>query len=511
MNPLARGATPLDLRLVPGALGTWAVCLLAVSTPYAGYAVAGVGALGVAAIGWPRRRAEHRNAWRGWASLTVALGCAVTVAAGGTAIAHVAHRGHVNHAVLRFAEPETRFDVRLTSEVSAGAGEPGARGLLTEARNRASTGASNRAKSRAGGGAQAGPGGKILAVRAPIYLAGVHPSHRVGERVIVTGRVFEGEERRLVMMVGGAHGSSPPRGLLRGVDRLREGVRSSTDQLPPQARGLIAGVAIGDDRELPAHVREAMRATSLTHVTAVSGAHVAVVLGTALFLLARSPRWVRSLLAALILAAMVAVVLPSPSVLRATGMGSAVLIALVSRRPRLAIPLLSVTVIVLLAFDPWLATSIGFGLSVSATTGIVVWGEPISRILGGSTLARAAAVPIAAQAWSAPLLLTFDASIATYAIPANLLAIPALAPATILGLLSALMSLAAPSLAAMIAALASYFTGWIAAVALFFASLPGSMLPWPGGVAGALTLSAVTLIVAAGVWRRTGARRTWQA
>src|SRR5699024_12321354 len=68
----------------------------------------------------------------------------------------------------------------------------------------------------------------------------------------------------------------------------------------------------------------------------------------------------------------------------------------------------------------------------------------------------------------------------------------------------------APGAAALAASLASYFTGWIAAVAVFFAGLPGAKIPWPAGPLGVGALITFTLGAAAGL-RRVGRRRTWQA
>jgi len=484
----ARARTPLDLRLAPGAIGTWAACLIAVKTSLAPAFFAAVALAGLVCLGWPRRAARHRLHWRGWASLAAALGCAGTLAAGGAAWAQVTHRAHAVEAAAEFADPDARIQVRLASEVKSGAAGPGARGLLTRLT----------------------AGEEEIAVRVPVYLIGADPAWRVGQRVVVSGSLAAGQEQQLFLRVSDVHRAVPPAGVFRLVDQLREGLRSGSTHLPPHARGLVPGVAIGDDRRLPEHIGAAMRTTSLTHVTAVSGAHVAVVIATVLVLLARTPAWLRATLASLVLAAMVLLVLPTPSVLRAAGMGLLTLAALAAGRPRLAVPVLFFTVTTLLAYDPWLATSIGFALSVAATLGILLWAGPISELLGSSLLSRAVAVPLAAQAWCSPLLLTFEATLATYSVPANLLAVPALAPATILGLASALLSGFAPGAAALAASLASYFTGWIAAVALFFAGLPGAKVPWPAGPLGVGALIALTLGAAAGL-RRVGRRRTWQA
>lgn len=488
MSTPARAGTPLDLRLAPGAIGTWAACLVAVKTSLAPAFFAAVATAGLVCLGWPRRAPRHRPHWRGWASLAAALGCAVTLAAGAVAWAQVTHRAHAAEAAVDFADPSGRIHLRLTSEVKRGAAGLGAHGLLTHLTT----------------------GEEEIAVRVPAYLIGADSAWRVGQRVVVSGNLAAGEEQRLFLRVSDVHRAAPPTGAFRLVDQLREGLRSVSTHVPPHARGLVPGVAIGDDRRLPEHIAAAMRTTSLTHVTAVSGAHVAVVVATVLVLLARTPTWVRAALASLVLAAMVLVVLPTPSVLRAAGMGLLTLAALAAGRPRLAVPVLFFTVTALLAYDPWLATSIGFALSVAATLGIMLWAGPISQFLGSSLLSRAVSVPLAAQAWCSPLLLTFEATLATYSVPANLLAVPALAPATILGLVSALLSTVAPSVATLAASLASYFTGWIAAVALFFAGLPGAKVAWPAGSPGVAALIALTLGAAAWL-RRVGRRRTWQA
>ena len=63
------------------------------------------------------------------------------------------------------------------------------------------------------------------------------------------------------------------------AERLRTGLRASVDHAPPDARGLLPGLVIGDTSRTPADLTAAMRATGMTHLTAVSGSNVAVVTG----------------------------------------------------------------------------------------------------------------------------------------------------------------------------------------------------------------------------------------
>lgn len=484
-------AAPLDLRLVPGAAGTWGVCLLALHTRAA---LAVLAALTLAAgvlLAWPRRGGRRRSDWVGWVRLTLGLSCVIAVCAGGAGIAQIAHReGRVDQlAALRGQELD--LELTLTSEPKASRAGIGARAMLHTVLDSAAQ--------------------ISLEPAVPVYATGVPDTARPGHTLVATGRVSPGDP---VFVRLAATGEVRPPGAVGAViDDLREGVRQASAHLPPQGRGLVPGVSIGDDRRLPPRLQEAMRTTSLTHLTAVSGAHVGIVTGTILILLARA-RWLRVALAAAALGAMVFLALPTPSVLRASTMGMIALIAMAVRRPRAGVPLLCASVTVLLAYDPWLATSIGFALSSAATLGLLTWSRPLAQLLGDGPLAHAAAIPIAAHAWCAPLLLVLDEGLATYALPANLLAVPALAPATILGLSSAVVSLLHPDLSALLATAAGWFTGWIAAVALFFAHLPLARLPWLKGPPGIAALVALTAGAAVAIHmrrRKAHVSRTWQA
>ncbi|QDC24744.1 DUF4131 domain-containing protein [Georgenia yuyongxinii] len=288
----------------------------------------------------------------------------------------------------------------------------------------------------------------------------------------------------------------PPHGHLAVVNELRDGLRAVTTGLAPDARGLVPGIAVGDDRAVPLDLEQAMRATALTHLTAVSGAHVAIVLGTVLAALVWAPRRWRLTLAALALVGFVTLVRPEASVLRSAVMGGVVLAALAAGRPARALPALCTAVVALLVVDPWLARSFGFALSVLATAGLVLLAAPWRRWLAQLVpcwLATAVAVPAAAQAACAPVVVLLEPSVAGYAVPANLLAAPVVPPVTVLGVAATLLAPVWPSGATALAVAASVGTGWIATVARVLAGLPGAQLPWVSGPAGLLLMVVVTV------------------
>jgi competence protein ComEC len=221
-------------------------------------------------------------------------------------------------------------------------------------------------------------------------------------------------------------------------------------------------------------------------------------------------RWCRAgpllsaLVFALALGGFVILVRPAPSVLRAAAMGGLALAALAAGRPRAAVPALATTVIVLLVVDPGLAADPGFVLSVLATVGLLLiapgWAAALRRRRVPRGLAEAVAVPAAAQGMCAPVIAALSATVSLVAVPANLLAAPAVAPATVLGVGATVLSPVSPSAAQFLAWLASWPARWLIWLAHTGAVAPSGALPWPGGAGGGLLLAGL-LLAGAGLAR----------
>jgi competence protein ComEC len=305
----------------------------------------------------------------------------------------------------------------------------------------------------------------------------------------------------------------------RLADRLRAGLRAATVGLPADAGGLLPSLVVGDTSRLPEALQRDLKTAGLTHVTAVSGANVAIAAGAALWLAAAmgASRRVRALLTALVLAGFVVVARPQPSVLRAAAMGGVALVGLTCGRRSRGVPALAAAGIVLLVVDPWLARGAGFVLSCLATAGLLLlapaWAGSLRRRLQtrmpehpAAVLAASLSVPAAAQALCGPVLVLLEPSVSVVSIPANLLAEPAVAPATVLGLLAAAVAPVWPGGAHSIAWLGGWATAWIATVAHRSAALPFASLPWPGEVPGAVLLAAVTAVLVVLTTRQPGRR-----
>lgn len=325
----------------------------------------------------------------------------------------------------------------------------------------------------------------------------------LGDTVVVTGQASQSRDGRVeaTLWQPEMRVTGDPRWPLASVATFRASARTAAASLPTQVHGLVLGMVIGDTEHLPADLQADMRTTSLTHLTAVSGSHFAMVVLVAGWVLRGVPvaRWARAVILAIAMTALAAVVLPEPSVLRALTMAMAIALGWWWGRPARALPALGAGVLVLLLVDPGLGAAIGFQLSVAAVVAIVVWAPHLQRRLSRwvtSPLARAISIPLAAWLACWPLLMTLQPGLGLYAVPANLVAAIAAFPVTIIGLGSAVVSLVWPGLGAVgmhVAGACAWPVVWAARA---FATAPGHWLAWPAGSLGVVLATMVSALIA---------------
>ena len=341
--------------------------------------------------------------------------------------------------------------------------------------------------------------GRRYQVRAPVLVV-ADPDWRgiaLGSRLGVQGRLepAEGDDLAGLLATRGPpyvlHG--PPMSY-RAAAAVRAGIRTAVARQPTGPRALIPALVDGDDTGMPDELARDFRTTGLTHLLAVSGTNLTLVVG---FLLVVA-RWlgVRTrglmLVGALGVAGFVLLARAEPSVVRAAAMGSVALLGMGSDGREKGPRALGVAVLVLLLLDPALAKSVGFALSASATAGILFlappWRDALRRWLP-RWLAEAVAVPLAAQLACTPLVAAISGQISLVAVVANLLAAAPVGPATVLGLLGGVVATAAPALGRLVAAPAGWCAGWIITVARHSADLPAAAVGWPTSPAALAVLT----------------------
>lgn len=338
------------------------------------------------------------------------------------------------------------------------------------------------------------------------------------------------------------------------LSTVKEQLRTrALDTLGTESAALVLGTAYGDDSLMSSTAREEYKLSGLSHITAVSGANIAIVfLGAYRLVLAVRPyrfasayllfrswmQWLRgrgtarsrrpvhsqqptprnahtlpplvhrlSTLAiphrVMVLCGVAAVLAyamlldSEGSVIRSLAMGLLGAYAMLRGSGRQSLAALQTTVLMCLLAAPHLAVDMGFALSVTATSALILLGPPLIRLLMRVMpvfCAEMLAAPIVASLWCTPLILAMSGKVPLYSVPANLLAAP-LAPLSMLAGLVALgfILLGLPALADLClraGGLAAQGIEWAAHTA---AHAPGN--PWePGSSVPAVVCSALCVL-----------------
>lgn len=281
---------------------------------------------------------------------------------------------------------------------------------------------------------------------------------------------------------------------------IRAAFLQATEDFPGVGGQLIPGLAIGDTSRVSESLSTAMKTVSLTHITAVSGANCVIVTASciALAALCGLHKNARLVAGAVGLITFVILVTPQPSVLRAAAMALIVMFALSVGRPSSGIPLLAITVVILLLWDPWLSVDFGLILSASATAGLLLFSEPIARSLTRWIpywLAVVLAVPFSAQLACQPFIILLTPTIPTFGVLANVVAGPAAPLATIVGLLACLLIMWVPALAVPLLWIAWLPAQWIGITATTFEQFPAAQISWFSGLFGAVMMLLVSIAI----------------
>lgn len=298
------------------------------------------------------------------------------------------------------------------------------------------------------------------------------------------------------------------------ISRWLQSVRSSLVETadrtwPRNEAALVSGVLLGAQGELPRAVRQDFRRTGTSHITAVSGYNVTIVV-TAIAAVLRTvplPTATRLVVTLVGVAAFVVLTGASPAVIRAGIMGS--LVVVVWAAGRLGDPLhaLLVAAGAMVVVEPQTAASLGFQLSVLATAGLVLLADPLAErlrfvpeILG---LRSTLAATLAAIAMTQPLIVLTFGNASIVAPIVNLIVLPLIPLIMILGFLSLVIVSALPGLAPAIGWIAWAPATFVLAVVRWFSHQPFATVEIEAGwrllTAAVVTAAVVGLMVR---WRR---------
>ena len=318
-----------------------------------------------------------------------------------------------------------------------------------------------------------------------------------GQRFSAQGRIVASKEARvaaLVVIKDDIQIQTQASRWASSLGAIRLGLRSLSGD--GNAGALIPGMVLGDTSKQSAEFKNSMKRSGLTHLVAVSGANFALVSAFVLwmmqFLFARMK--FRLSATAISLIAFIALVRPSPSVLRAAAMAAVLLVAQGTKRGRDSLPALGFAMAAVVIVDPWQARDAGFALSVLATAGLLLFAPVLIEKLSThmpDKLAQALAPPIAAIVFCSPIIVALSGYLAPMSVIANLLAAPFVAPITIVGFIAALFSPLVPLLSTVLIWFIRFPAGAIALIAHWASSFP--VLTLRTGKIGFLIVAGFTL------------------
>ncbi|MDK4296339.1 ComEC/Rec2 family competence protein [Corynebacterium pseudodiphtheriticum] len=303
----------------------------------------------------------------------------------------------------------------------------------------------------------------------------------------------------------------PPTGFAKFAANISDSLQAASQQfLGEHTAALVPGMVLGDRSAQTDQQRQMYIDAGLSHLTAVSGLHVATIVAAAVILarVARCGPVGQSIAALVVLAFYASVVGPAPSVLRASITGLVGVVAIVNSSRMPPIHALSIAVITLLLIDSDLAVTFGFALSVAATAGIIalvpLLYRPLARIRLPDVVVRAFAVSIAADIVTMPLVALMAGRVSVVSVLANVAVTPVVSIALLLGLTATILAVLPLPFPAEAVALkfAEPVVWWIYRVASWAQDLPLATIevtPW----AAAITYGWIIVALLAGLVRTT--------
>ena len=375
------------------------------------------------------------------------------------------------------------------------------------------------------------PGRVLVTARPSAELVRLRPTApiRGGDRLLLTGTIekpWQGTEdfdypAYLASQGIAAVAPFPRVELLREAEGpgtwlagARRALARSLDAVVPEPQSAMGqALLLGNRDNLPDDLLEDFRATGASHLLAISGLHMTVVLGIALAVSSWAIGRRRHLYLVLPLVAMWGYALLAgmpPSATRAAIMGTVYLTAFALGRPRSVLPALGLAAAVMVAVHPGVLSAVSFQLSFAAMAGIATLAEPVAARLravfgagderGDSPAplvqlaASSAALTIAATVATLPLVAFHFERVSVVGLPATLVTLPAMPLVLVAHGAAGLAGLVSSELAQPFGWVAWIATAYLTGVVELIARLPGTAFQ-TGAVAPVLVVAYYAALI----------------
>lgn len=255
--------------------------------------------------------------------------------------------------------------------------------------------------------------------------------------------------------------------------------------LPEPESALLAGLLVGEKQSLGEDITEAFRNAGVVHIIVLSGYNVALVINAVSFIVdSFLPRVAALSTAGIAIVAFALMTGASETTIRASVMALIVLLARFLHRPTDGIRVLLIAAAGMALLNPYLVLyDLSYQLSILATLGLILFSDffakRMSWIPETFALREIVATTIATQVTVLPLLVLSVGAVSIVSLFSNVLILPAVPAAMLIGFIAAMIASVSWLLAFPFSLLAYAILHYIISVSVWFGSLPFSALLIP--------------------------------
>lgn len=272
--------------------------------------------------------------------------------------------------------------------------------------------------------------------------------------------------------------------------------RTIAKSIPFPEAALLSGILLGGREDLPESIADAFRTSGTSHIVAVSGYNVSIVVALIAASFARLPipRSARTTMTLGGIALFVLLTGSTASVVRAGLMGSMVLIGRAFGRLGDALHALLLCAAIMVVVSPAVVFDIGFQLSVAATFGLVALSDPIGDRLRFVTerlgIRTSLATTLAAIVVTQPLIMLYFGTVSLVAPIVNIVVLPLIPIAMTVGTCVVATAELIPSMAVYVG-----WTAWLPLHLIIGLVVIGAQAPF-----ATIALPQIFSVILAALW-----------
>lgn len=327
-----------------------------------------------------------------------------------------------------------------------------------------------------------------------------------GDRVQIKGKIYptlggkQGSVRFANMTVIGSHENV--------IDKIRHRFSAGVyNAIPEPGASFALGLLVGQRSTLQTYIADALMLTGLTHIVAVSGYNLTVIVRAVQNLRAKKSRYQAALLSLSLVIVFVVMVGNSPSITRAAIVSFLSIVCWYFGRSIKPLLLILLVAAMTALYKPtYLWSDIGWYLSFLAFFGVLVLAPLLVRKFSKNKEPKMIKLvmieTICAQVLTAPLILYIFGRTSILGIIVNVLVVPLVPLAMLLALFAGIAGMFLPSMAGLIGLPAKFVLSYMLGVTSVFSKIPHITFERTITLFQMLAMYAFTIFLTIILWRR---------